>query len=114
LQQALAAGRPALAPAHTAMADYIDDAVGFVLGSHPEPTFWPHDPDRRHETTWHRLVWSDLRDAFLQSASTADHDRPAYDALAATARRRMARYAGRDVVAARLRDALSRAIRAGF
>lgn len=106
LQQALASGRPALAPSHTSMADYLDDAVGFVLESHPEPTFWPHDPDHRHETTWHRLVWSALRDAFIQSAETAETDRNAYDALASAARRRMAGYASRDVVAEKLRQAL--------
>jgi glycosyltransferase involved in cell wall biosynthesis len=50
LQQALAAGRPAIAPDHTSMADYMDDQVGFIPRSHPEPTHWPHDPEKRAET----------------------------------------------------------------
>jgi glycosyltransferase involved in cell wall biosynthesis len=108
LQQALASGRPALAPLHTAMADYMDEQVGFPLESNPEPTFWPHDPDRRCETRWHRLVWTSLRDAFLASAEVALADRARYDAMAASARDRMARHAGREVVAEALGEALRR------
>jgi glycosyltransferase involved in cell wall biosynthesis len=115
LQQALAAGRPALAPGHTAMADYLDESVGFVLESHPEPTFWPHDPEHRYETTWHRLVWSDLRDKFLASAAMVEEDLLGYRALAAAARSRLRSYAGPDVVAEALRRALEHlpATRAG-
>jgi glycosyltransferase involved in cell wall biosynthesis len=98
LQQALACGRPAIAPAHTAMADYMDDRVGFVLTSQPEPTHWPHDPQRRIETVWHRLDWSNLRDQYLRSAELAGPRRGEYDAMAAFARRRMKNYASVDVV----------------
>lgn len=97
LQRALAAGRPAIAPNHTAMADYMDEQTGFVVGSHPEPTFWPHDPDRRYETTWHRLVWSDLRDSLLRAAELAELDGASYDALSAHSRARMADVASCDV-----------------
>lgn len=106
LQQALAAGRPALAPDHTAMADYMDDRIGFVVAMHEEPTFWPHDPDQRLETFWRRLVWSDLHDQFHRSADLIAHDRIGYDTLAAAARARMSAYAARPVVADVLRAAL--------
>ncbi len=108
LQQALAAGRPSIAPRHTAMADYLDDSVGFVIGAHPEPTFWPHDPEQRTETYWNRLVWSDLRDAFLTSAEVAFAERSRYDAMAAAARSRMADFAACEVVAEGWRRALGR------
>jgi glycosyltransferase involved in cell wall biosynthesis len=108
LQQALAGGRPGLAPEHTAMADYLDEGVGFVLRSHPEPTYWPHDPERRLETIRYRLVWQDLYDQFRASAEVADSDPGRYAALAAAARRRMAEVAGREVAAEALREALSR------
>jgi glycosyltransferase involved in cell wall biosynthesis len=107
LQQALAAGRPALAPGHTAMADYMDDRVGFLLPSHPEPTHWPHDPEHRYETTWNRLVWSELHARFLRSAAIADDDRARYDELSAAARERMTRFATRAAAADALRRALS-------
>jgi hypothetical protein len=108
LQQALAAGRPALAPVHTAMADYMDEHVGFVLESHPEPTFWPHDPEHRYETTWHRLVWSSLRDQFRKSAALFVDDRAAYRRLSASARARMRSYAAVEVAEQALRRALAR------
>ncbi len=99
LQRALAAGRPVIAPDHTAMADYIDEQVGFVVRSGPEPTIWPHDPERRFETTWYRLVWSDIRDGLLQAAQIAEHDRGGYRALSDAARARMAAHAAPEVVA---------------
>ena len=108
LQQALAGGRPAIAPAHTAMADYMDPSIGFVVRSHPEPTHWPHDPERRLETYRNRLAWSDLRDRLLQAADVARSDPARYAAMAAAARRRMADHAGREVAAAALREALAR------
>jgi glycosyltransferase involved in cell wall biosynthesis len=106
LQQALAAGRPAIAPGHTAMADYMDDTVGFVTRMTPEPTFWPHDPERRLETTWGRLAWSDLYAKFLESAAVAETDPTRYAALSAAARGRMAGLAAGGVCAEALRRAL--------
>jgi glycosyltransferase involved in cell wall biosynthesis len=106
LQHALAGGRPAIAPRHTALADYMDHSVGFVPRSHPEPTFWPHDPEQRMTTERDRLVWSDIYDHFVASAQLVDHDATRYRHLAEAARRRMAAYASRDVVASALARAL--------
>jgi glycosyltransferase involved in cell wall biosynthesis len=106
LMRALAGGRPAIAPDHTAMADYMDASVGFVPRSHPEPACWPHDPEQRLGTSRHRLVWSDLRDAFLASARLAERDPAGYAAMAAAGRERMAAHAGRPAAAAALREAL--------
>ncbi len=89
LQQALAAGRPAIAPAHTAMREYIDDEVAFVVGSDEEPCAWPHDPEQRLVTTRHRLHWNELRDAFLRSEWVARHQYPIYERMANAARDRM-------------------------
>jgi glycosyltransferase involved in cell wall biosynthesis len=106
LQQALACGRPGIAPAHTAMADYMDDRVGFVVASQPEPTHWPHDPQKRIETSWQRLVRSDLRDQYLHSAELAESRRVEYEAMAASAHRRMKNYASADVVTKAFRRAV--------
>lgn len=108
LQEAMAAGRPVLAPRHTAMDDYIDDEAAFVLPSHPEPTYFPHDPEPRFETSWHRLVWSELHDRLRQSADVAAHDRTSYDRLASAARLRMDERYSRDAVTASLARALGR------
>lgn len=108
LQQSLAAGRPSIAPDHTAMADFMDDRVGFVVGSHHEPTCWPHDPELRTETVWHRLVWSDLRDHLLSAAAMIDERPEEYRAMADRARAQLAAYASQDVVEQAFRDALAR------
>ena len=108
LQQSLAAGRPSIAPDHTAMADFMDDQVGFVPRTHPEPTYWPHDPEMRTETYWNRMVWSDLRDSLRAAAEMVEDDPDRYRVMAKAARARMAGYAGRDVVEASLREALAR------
>ena len=107
LQQSLAGGRPSLAPDHTAMADFMDDRVGFVLGTSPEPTYWPHDPEMRVETSWNRLHWSDLHQGLLAAADLVENDFAGYQALARTARERMHAYASREVVEVALRAALA-------
>lgn len=106
LQRALAGGRPAIAPDHTAMADYMDNSVGYVPRSNPEPTCWPHDPERRLETIRFRLVWSDLVACFRASALAADSSCPHYQNLAAAARRRMQDRAGLPAAVEALRTAL--------
>src|ERR1051326_1628564 len=57
LQDFLAAGRPGMAPGHTALADYFRDDLGFVVASDLEPACWPHDPEQKLSTRWHRVVW---------------------------------------------------------
>lgn len=106
LQQSLAAGRPSIAPDHTAMADFMDDQVGFVLRTFPEPTYWPHDPDMKTETFWNRMVWSDLHAHLLASADLVENDPDGYQAMAHVARNRMAGYASRQVVEDALRETL--------
>jgi glycosyltransferase involved in cell wall biosynthesis len=106
LMRALAGGRPSIAPDHTAMADYMDASVGFVVRSDIEPACWPHDPEKRLETSRYRLVWTSLRDAFLESARVAERDPARFAAMAAAARERMAAHASRTAAAVALREAL--------
>ena len=106
LQDFLAAARPAIAPRHTAIADYFDGRSGFVADSHPEPASWPQDPEGRCTTTQHRLVWTSLRDAIAESYQVATSRRSQYDALAAHARAVMTARAGSDAVWRQLAPAL--------
>jgi glycosyltransferase involved in cell wall biosynthesis len=108
LMRALAGGRPAIAPAHTAMADYMDDSVGFVPRTFPEPTFWPHDPEQRLETFRYRPLWTDLRDAYRASAAAVETDPARYAALSRAARARMSAYASVDSAESALRTAIDR------
>jgi glycosyltransferase involved in cell wall biosynthesis len=106
LQDFLAAGRPGIAPANTAMSDYFDAWVGYVVESHPEPCPWPQDDTGRLHTTWHRIVWSSLRDQFAASYQAAKDDAETYQQLSAQARLRMKSWASSDAVWPKLREAL--------
>jgi len=112
LLEAMAAGRPALSPAHTAMRDYFSEKAGLVLGSEEEPTHWPGDDPRRLTTTWHRLSWPSLCRG-LREAYDIARSRPAdYAQLADGARAAARDWASEDVVEGRLRHALAAACRA--
>jgi glycosyltransferase involved in cell wall biosynthesis len=89
LQNFMAAGRPALAPPHTGMADSIDAQCGFTLESHPEPAGWPQEFGGGYRTTWHRLVWQSLHDRLRDSYVMAKHDLARYVTMANRARTRM-------------------------
>lgn len=106
LQEFLASGRPGIAPRHSALTDYFDDEVGFVVESHPEPAPWPHLPEQGYVTTRHRLVWQSLFDQFRASYAIAATDLPRYRALGKRARQRMKQFAGEERVAACLDEAL--------
>ncbi|MEN6404935.1 MAG: glycosyltransferase [Thermoguttaceae bacterium] len=107
LMNYLAAGRPGISPSHSAIADYFDADVGFVVESHPEPCAWPQDSRLRWRSTWHRLVWTSLVEQIRRSYRIAKEDRAAYDALASAARQRMQKVSHPDVVSRQLRSALA-------
>lgn len=94
LQSFMAAGRPALAPPHTGMADSLDDQCGFTLDSHPEPAGWPQEIDGGYRTTWHRLVWQSLHDRLRVSYETAKNNFARYQTMAARSRERMRQLVG--------------------
>lgn len=108
LQDFLAAGRPGVAPTHTAMADYFDDAIGFPLSASLEPAAWPHDPESRLTTRWHRLDWQALYEQLQQSYRIARDQPGRYQALATKGRARMLEFAHADRVWPRLAAALDR------
>jgi glycosyltransferase involved in cell wall biosynthesis len=106
LQNFMAAGRPAVAPPNTGMADSLDDRCGFLVDSHPEPTSWPIDLHGGLTTRWYRLVWQSLHDQLRASHDAARNGLPHYRAMAAAARARMIDLASREAVWPRLAAAL--------
>lgn len=71
LMEFLSCGRPALAPAHTAMADYLHEDCAFLVDSCLQPTDWPHDPTGIHLTHSHRLNWESLMQLYSASHGVA-------------------------------------------
>jgi glycosyltransferase involved in cell wall biosynthesis len=102
----LAAGRPVIAPCHSAISDYFSDRIGFVLQTHPEPAIWPHDSSLRFKTTWGRLVWPSLHEQLRHSYEAARGAAARYESLAAAGREKMRGWAHPEAVWERLRTAL--------
>jgi hypothetical protein len=106
LTEFLAAGRPAIAPCHTALMDSFGPDAGLVVDSHPEPSRIPGDPERRLVTTGHRIVWQSLREHFRHSYELAAQQSPDYQIMASCARRRTRDRASLEAVWPRLAEAL--------
>lgn len=107
LMNHMAAGRPCLSPAHSAIGDYFDGETGLVVGSVQEPAGWPHEEKFRPRTTWARIDIDSLARAFSESHALALARPAEYAAMGGRARGRMRAWAGRDAVMARLREALA-------
>jgi hypothetical protein len=112
LGQFLAAGRPALAPCHSGLADSFGPDAGLVIASHPEYARIPGDPERRLVTTRHRIVWQSLVEHFRQSHAWARQNSPDYHIMSARARKRTRARAGMDAVWPRLQAALESLVQA--
>lgn len=78
LMEFMACGKPAIAPRHTAMEDYIDEDVAFIVDSAEEPCCWPHDPRMLTRSHRHRVSWQSLRDAYVESYRVATRDPDRY------------------------------------
>jgi hypothetical protein len=106
LMNFLAAGRPGISPDHSAMSDYFDESVGFVIESHPEPAPWPHEKRLRYRSTWGRLVWPSIVDQIRESYHLAKERPEQYADMAERCRTKMHGWAGFEAVWQRLHGAL--------
>jgi glycosyltransferase involved in cell wall biosynthesis len=102
LLEFMSAGRPAIAPVHSAMTDYIDASNALIVAANEEYCSWPRDPSLQLVTTHHRVNWDSLRDAFAAAYRETTSDPAGYSARAAAARDTMQRYCSDAVVAQHL------------
>lgn len=98
LMEFLASAKPVIAPNHTAMADYLNEQLAFVLKTSLEPTCWPHDPTGMLFTHKHRLNWQSLMEAFVESHKVALKDPARYQAMSRSAYQQMQQFASLDSV----------------
>lgn len=111
LMEFMAAGRPAIAPRHTAMIDYVDETNSFVVACHERPAFWPHDARhaitcRRHQTSFTDIVRC-YRDSF-RIASCAPQK---YREMSLSACEAQRRYCSMEVVSARLQAVIETVVK---
>ncbi len=92
LMEFMSCARPVIAPNHTAMGDYIDERVGFIVKSSHEPTIWPEDTRILYRTLRHRPDWGSLKAAYADSYAMAKNRPEDYQAMASAANERMRDY----------------------
>lgn len=96
LMEFMACGKPALAPDHTAMADYIDDQVAFVTPYGSVHTIWGHDPRILYRSLRNRPDWGALVQAYKDSYQVAKEQPQRYAQMSDAALARMRSYAGEE------------------
>ena len=108
LMEFLCCGKPAIAPAHTAMADYLSSDFAFLVGSCLQLTDWPHDPSGMQQTHSHRLNWESLMQSYRASYAVAS-EALRYQALSRQAREHMRNFCSLQRVSGELGPFLQRA-----
>lgn len=109
LMEFLSCGKPAIAPVHSGMSDYIDEDVAFVVDSWAEATAWPHDPRSAIRTCRQQIDWTSLVAAYRNAYRLFREQPEQYREMADRAVRRMEGYCSRRAVNERLRPFLAAA-----
>ncbi|UVE17944.1 glycosyltransferase [Pseudomonas sp. LS44] len=102
LMEFLACGKPAISPRHSAMVDYLDAEVGFVVDSWLDATAWSHDPRLAYRTLRHQIDWQSLKTAYRAAYDCAKHDPARYAELSSNAIERMRVHCSRATAHSRL------------
>jgi glycosyltransferase involved in cell wall biosynthesis len=102
LMEFLCSAKPVIAPAHTAMADYLNEQMAFLLKTSLEPSCWPHDPTGVLLAHKHRLNWQSLMEAFCESHRVALVDPAKYQMMSRSAYQQMRHFASMESVSAPL------------
>jgi vacuolar-type H+-ATPase catalytic subunit A/Vma1 len=101
-------GVPAVAPNHTAMADYVTTKNTFVVKSNLCPTFWPFDERRAIRTLCYRIDWHSLMEAFENSLQVALDDKESYQSMRIESIAAVKAVAGHEVVYNKMNSYLSK------
>ena len=102
LMEFLSCGNPAIAPKHTAMADYLDSDMAFLLEFGIEPCCWPHDPTGMLFSHFHRVSWQSLANAYGTAYLVAKTQPEKYRAMSRHALAAMPAYCAGDHVSEKL------------
>ena len=111
LMEFLACGKPAIAPAHTAMKDYIDPEIAFIVDSSIEITCWPHDKFAMNSTRRHRIHWASLRDAYKNSYDLFTNNQERYSGMSWSARDKIKNFSASDKIEFDLGNLINKALK---
>ena len=110
LMEAMSAGKPAIAPPHTGMSDYLDESCAFLVRSTPEPCDWPQDPRMALRTHRRRIDLGSLVAAYAESFAVSADGPERYLAMSRAATERLRWHCSSAVVESRLRAMLVEAM----
>ncbi len=102
LMEYMSAGIPAVAPAHTAMEDYVNKDNAFVVKASVEWIHWPHDPRAALRTLRYRINWESLYHAYLESYRVVKSDPARYSRMSRLAVQSLKKYCSEAVVKKKL------------
>lgn len=106
LMEFLASGKPALAPRHTAMLDYLDEQMAYVVKTTVEPSCWAHDPCGIFRTRKYRLNWQSLMEGYRHCYRVARDDAELYQRMSQHAWQQLREFSDTPVVATQLQNFL--------
>jgi glycosyltransferase involved in cell wall biosynthesis len=106
LMEFMSAGRPAVAPRHTAMLDYISERNSFVVRSSERLSTWPHDPREAMRSMRHVVSVADVVRAYRESYHVAKHEPDRYAAMSLAATLALRDFCSVAVVEQRLSEVL--------
>ena len=104
LMEYMCCGRPAIAPAHTAMKDYVDESVAFTVRSSVEQNVWPQDTRDVFRTLSYRIDWESLLNAYKASYQLAKHEPEQYQAMSERTVEKLKNYCSQHVVKNKLEE----------
>lgn len=102
LMEYMAAGRPAVAPRHTAMLEYVSPDNAFVIADHHRPSFWPHDIRQASRCLRHQIEFADLVRRYRESFAVARDQPERYAGMSRAAVAALSTFCGDRVVTQRL------------
>jgi SAM-dependent methyltransferase/glycosyltransferase involved in cell wall biosynthesis len=106
LMEFMSAGRPAIAPRHSAMLEYVNADNAFVVESFSRLIYWPHDPREARRCHHREVSFTGLVRAYRESHHVAVHENQRYRAMTTAARIALENFCGDELVSARLRNFL--------
>ncbi len=110
LMEFLSCGIPAIAPRVSAMADYIDSDIAFLINASEEITHWQHDERRRFRTLQSRIDWSSLVAAYRESLRVFKTDKTQYDKMSIAAVEHMQHHCSQDKTKLELKSLLDKVL----
>jgi glycosyltransferase involved in cell wall biosynthesis len=106
LMEFMSAGRPAVAPLHSAMLDYVTPENTFIVHSAERLAVWPHDPRICYRSRRYLVSVADLVRAYRESYLVAKQDPDRYAAMSRAATASLHDFCATSIVHERLAEVL--------